>query len=150
MKKPKKTTRRLLIIHGPNLNLLGEREPEIYGRMTLAQLNTQLKASTREWGVTLKFFQSNSEGALIDFIHENRKKADGIVINPGAYTHYSYALRDAIVAVNLPTVRFISPISKVARNFVALPLLRRCASNKFPAWAGNPTSKAAKLLLSSI
>ena len=96
--------KKILIVHGPNLNLLGEREPEIYGSMTLPQLNTRLRALAKVEGLTLRIFQSNSEGALIDFLHRNRKWADGIVINPGAYSHYSYALRDAISSVNLPAV----------------------------------------------
>lgn len=97
---------KVLIIHGPNLNLLGTREPEIYGTLTLAGLNQYLLdwASPPPIAIELTFFQSNHEGAIIDFIHAHRHTADGMVINPGALTHYSYALRDAISAVNLPTV----------------------------------------------
>ncbi|HLD99113.1 MAG TPA: type II 3-dehydroquinate dehydratase [Bdellovibrionota bacterium] len=96
--------RHILVIHGPNLNLLGEREPHVYGRLTLAQINGELRKFARQTKTQLKIFQSNCEGNLIDFIHENRKWADGIVINPGAYTHYSYAIRDAISGVDLPSV----------------------------------------------
>lgn len=96
--------RSILILHGPNLNLLGTREPEVYGALTLDEINTRIEATFRERGVAFRFFQSNSEGALIDAIHGARGWADGIVINPGAYTHTSYALRDAIAAVGLPTV----------------------------------------------
>jgi 3-dehydroquinate dehydratase II len=95
---------KVLVLHGPNLNLLGEREPEIYGSMTLTQLNTQLRKEAKKKKITLKIFQSNHEGDLIDQIHAQRKWADAIVINPGAYTHYSYALRDAISSVNKPTI----------------------------------------------
>jgi 3-dehydroquinate dehydratase II len=95
---------KILVIHGPNLNLLGEREPEIYGSMTLGQLNSELKQFGARNKLKLRFFQSNSEGDLIDFIHANRKWAQGIVINPGAYTHYSYAIRDAIASVQTPAV----------------------------------------------
>jgi 3-dehydroquinate dehydratase II len=95
---------RLLIIHGPNLNLLGEREPEVYGHLTLADLNEKISALCQNLSMTSKFFQSNHEGQIIDFIHENRMWAQGIIINPGALTHYSYALRDAIAGVQLPTV----------------------------------------------
>ena len=94
----------ILIVHGPNLNLLGEREPEIYGSMTLPQLNAKVGAHARKLGLTPKFFQSNHEGELIDFLHGNRKRGCGVVINPVLYTHYSYALRDAIAGIQLPAV----------------------------------------------
>jgi 3-dehydroquinate dehydratase-2 len=94
----------ILVLHGPNLNLLGEREPEVYGRTTLPQLNTLLKNYAKKKKATLKIFQSNHEGALIDLIHEHRKWARGMVFNPGAYTHYSYALRDAVAASQIPTI----------------------------------------------
>jgi 3-dehydroquinate dehydratase II len=94
----------ILVLHGPNLNLLGTREPGVYGNVTLAQINAMLEeaASTRD--ATLRILQSNHEGALIDAIHEARGWADGIVINAGAFTHTSYALRDAISAVGISTV----------------------------------------------
>jgi len=94
----------ILVLHGPNLNLLGEREPAIYGRATLEAINQAMEAWAAEHGVTLRILQSNHEGALIEAIHEARRWADGILINPGAFTHYAYALRDAIAAVALPTV----------------------------------------------
>jgi 3-dehydroquinate dehydratase-2 len=95
---------KILIIHGPNLNLLGEREPEIYGSTTLDQLNLVLAQKANDLGVEVKFFQNNSEGKIIDFIHEHRKWAHGIIINPGALTHYSYSLRDAIASVSKPAI----------------------------------------------
>ena len=95
---------KILVLHGPNLNLLGEREPEIYGLLTLAQLNARLRRYARERGASLRIFQDNCEGRLIDLIHANRRWADGVVLNPGAYAHYSYALRDAVAAVRVPTV----------------------------------------------
>ena len=96
--------RKVLFIHGPNLNLLGEREPEVYGHLTLDQLNQRLQQFAQRCGLEPVFFQSNHEGALLDCLHANRRTAAGVVINPGAFTHYSYALRDAIASVNLPTV----------------------------------------------
>lgn len=103
----------ILIVHGPNLNLLGEREPDVYGAMTLDDINAELEIFARSHGLGLKNFQSNHEGGLIDFIHKQRHWADGMVINPGAYTHYSYALRDAIAGVGVPTVEVhLSDISQ--------------------------------------
>lgn len=94
----------VLVLHGPNLNLLGTREPEIYGATTLADIDAHLISLGAELGVEVKTFQSNHEGALIDAIHEARQCAQAILINPGAYTHTSIALRDAISAVGIPTV----------------------------------------------
>lgn len=91
-------------IHGPNLNLLGEREPETYGSTTLDELNEMLVQRGRERGVKMRIFQSNSEGSIIDAIHEGRIWTDGILINPGALTHYSYSLRDALAAVAKPAI----------------------------------------------
>ena len=104
---------RLLVLHGPNLNLLGEREPAIYGTMTLHQLNQRLKKMALKSLCTLRIHQSNSEGRLIDILHANRKWADGVVFNPGAYTHYSYALRDAVAGIQVPTIEVhLSDIKK--------------------------------------
>lgn len=93
---------RIDVINGPNLNLLGSRQPEVYGTTTLAELEAHCLEWGRSAGVEVTHFQSNHEGALIDRIHEGG--ADGIVLNAGAFTHYSYALHDAIVAVSAPTV----------------------------------------------
>ena len=95
---------KILLIHGPNLNLLGWREPEIYGTVGLDEINARMKRVAEQNGAELRVLQSNSEGTLIDAIHDARKWADGIVINPGAYAHYSYAIRDALAAVNLPAI----------------------------------------------
>lgn len=104
---------RILVLNGPNMNLLGERDPQHYGTMTLDEINADLFDLARELGVEIDFFQSNHEGDLIDKIHEERRTIDGIIINPAAHTHYSYALRDAIEAVSLPTVEVhLSDISK--------------------------------------
>jgi len=94
----------LLVINGPNLTLLGEREPEVYGRMTLKQLHSEIRSYCATRHVRVRFYQSNHEGEIVDCIHGRRKWADGIIINPGALTHYSYSLRDAIAGVAVPTV----------------------------------------------
>jgi 3-dehydroquinate dehydratase II len=95
---------RVLVLHGPNLNLLGLREPGIYGSLTLAEINRALEEEAKKLQANVFPFQSNHEGVLVDAIHEAVGQHEGILINPGAYTHTSVALRDAIAAVNLPTV----------------------------------------------
>ena len=95
---------KILILHGPNLNLLGTREPEVYGSMTLEDINKKAIELGRELGAEVDCLQSNHEGALIDALHEARTWAHGVVFNPGAYTHTSIALRDAISAIQIPVV----------------------------------------------
>ena len=92
------------MLHGPNLNLLGKRQPEIYGRLTLQQVNAQIRALAKELGLEVEVRQSNSEGELVTWIQEAPKKFSAIILNPAAYTHTSIALRDAISAVEIPTV----------------------------------------------
>ena len=94
----------ILVINGPNLNLLGTREPEIYGTDTLEELMMWLETSPSGTDHSFKFFQSNHEGEIIDTLHDERHWAQGVLINPAAFTHYSYAIRDAISAVGIPTV----------------------------------------------
>ena len=96
--------RTIMIINGPNLNLLGTREPDVYGKVTLESIEKRISVISEALGCRAAFFQSNSEGTLIDHIQAAPETADGIIINPGAYTHYSIALRDAIKAVQLPTI----------------------------------------------
>ena len=95
---------KLLVINGPNLNLLGTREPEIYGAETLDDINCSLQGAAQKMAVSVQFFQSNSEGELVDAIQGAVGIFDGIIINPAAYTHTSIAIRDAIAAVAIPTV----------------------------------------------
>ncbi len=114
----------ILVVNGPNLNLLGERDPTIYGEQTLDTINEYIKTSVHglelrfaeigiDVSIGLSFYQSNHEGALIDCIQDARKYYDGIVFNPGAYTHYSYALHDAVEAIKIPVVEVhLSDISK--------------------------------------
>jgi 3-dehydroquinate dehydratase-2 len=94
----------IAVIHGPNLNLLGKREVGIYGSKSMEGINSDIEAEARKLDVTVEFFQSNGEGELVTFVQQCRGRADGILLNAGAYTHYSVALRDAISAAQVPTV----------------------------------------------
>ncbi|GAB1472206.1 type II 3-dehydroquinate dehydratase [Chloroflexota bacterium] len=120
---------KILILHGPNLNLLGTREPEVYGSMSLNDINSKLIELGKNLGAEILYLQSNHEGALIDALHDARTWADGVVFNPGGYTHTSIALRDAISAIQIPVVevhlsnvyareefRHVSMISAVCRG----------------------------------
>ncbi len=95
---------KILVLNGPNLNLLGEREPNIYGSDTLKSINDEILDKARTMGYDITFYQSNSEGGLIDRLHEARLDCAGVILNAGAYTHYSYAIRDAISAIRIPVV----------------------------------------------
>lgn len=94
----------ILVLHGPNLNLLGNREPQVYGSLTLEEINRRLMVEGERLGLRVRCFQSNSEGALIDHLQEAGNWAAGVIFNPGGYTHTSVALRDAITAIQLPVI----------------------------------------------
>lgn len=94
----------ILVINGPNLNLLGNREPGVYGTDSLSQIQGEIVTLAKELGVGVEFYQSNHEGGIIDALHTAMDESDGVILNAGAYTHYSYAIRDAIAAVKIPVV----------------------------------------------
>jgi len=95
---------KILILHGPNLNMVGFREPDVYGKKPLEDIDAEIKVAAAQHHCDVRILQSNSEGVLIDMIHEHRKWADAIIVNPGGLTHYSIALRDALVSVRLPII----------------------------------------------
>jgi 3-dehydroquinate dehydratase II len=94
----------ILVLHGPNLNLLGSREPEVYGRLTLEDIDRRLLEAGKTLGLEVRSYQSNGEGALIDALHTARGWASGVIFNPGGYTHTSVALRDAVTAIGIPVI----------------------------------------------
>lgn len=94
----------ILLLHGPNLNLLGTREPDVYGSLSLDDINARIQSTGSEIGIEVRYLQSNHEGALIDALHDARNWASGVLFNPGGYTHTSIALRDAITAIGIPVV----------------------------------------------
>ncbi len=119
---------KILVIHGPNLNLLGEREPGIYGDDTFDKLNCDISDEACRLNVMCDIFQSNHEGEIIDKLHEARKIYDGVIINAGAYTHYSYAIRDAIAAIKIPCIEVhisnIAARDEFRKNSVIAPVCR--------------------------
>jgi 3-dehydroquinate dehydratase-2 len=123
---------KILVINGPNLNLLGEREPEIYGRKTLRDLKREVRAHARKLHQKVRFFQSNHEGAIVDELHRRRKWADAIVINPAAFTHYSYAIRDALLAVALPAAEVhLSDVDNREGDFRKISVVRDVCAHRF-------------------
>lgn len=117
---------KILVINGPNLNLLGEREPSVYGNESLQSINDELSIQAAAMGCEIDFFQSNLEGRIIDELHDARLKYDGVILNAGAYTHYSYAIRDAIAAIKIPVVEVhlsnIDNRDEFRRNSVIAPV----------------------------
>jgi 3-dehydroquinate dehydratase II len=114
---------RILVLHGPNLNRLGKREIHIYGKVTLQEINDRLIHKGSEWGFKVQCVQSNMEGELIHFIHKAEESFDYIIFNPGAYTHYSYALRDAIASVDVPVIEVHITNIHARENFRAISVI---------------------------
>ena len=129
---------RVLLIHGPNLNLLGKRDPEVYGDRTLADIEYLVVKRAKEQGADVVAFQSNSEGALIDFIQAEAPKADGIIINPGALTHYGLSLLDALIDTGLPVIEVhlsdINAREEWRKKSVIKPIAKKQISGK--GWQG--------------
>ena len=137
----------ILVINGPNMNLLGSREKEIYGSETLEDLINWLKNSSLGRKQQFKFFQSNHEGEIIDILHEERDWASGIIINPAAFTHYSYAIRDAISSINIPTVEVhLSDISN-REDFRKVSVISPVCIKQISGLGKNSYLEGLKLLL---
>lgn len=138
---------KLLFLNGPNLNMLGIREPDIYGKQTYAALEEYIREFCKELGIECEIFQSNHEGALVDAIQGAYQKFDGIVINPAAYTHTSVALLDAVKAVGIPTVEVhISDVSK-REDFRQVSYIRMACCKTFAGYGFEGYKLAAEYLL---
>lgn len=140
----------ILVINGPNLNLLGSREPDIYGTDTLEELMMWLETRPEGFGHLFKTFQSNHEGEIVDIIQNERQWAHGIIINPAAFTHYSYAIRDVIAAVNIPTVEVhLSDIRK-REAFRQLSVISPVCVGQISGMGKNSYLEGLKLVLKEI
>ena len=140
----------ILVINGPNLNLLGTREPEIYGPETLKELMMWLETSSKGVDHSFKFFQSNHEGEIIDAMHDERHWAKGILINPAAFTHYSYAIRDAISSVAIPTVEVhLSDINK-REEFRQVSVISQVCIDQVFGLGKNSYLEGLQLLIKSV
>ena len=140
----------ILVVNGPNLNLLGEREPAIYGSDTLEELMLWLQKSPEGSGHSFKFFQSNHEGELIDFVHDERHWAEGILINPAAFTHYSFALRDALSAVNLPSVEIHLSDIHSREDFRQLSVIKPVCIAQVSGLGKKSYTEGLKLLIDTV
>ena len=121
----------VLVVNGPNLNLLGEREPAVYGHATLRDLEREVRAHARKLRQRVRFFQSNHEGAIIDALHRNRRWANAVVINPGALTHYSYAIRDALAAIQVPAAEVHLSDVDNREEFRRISVVRDVCAHRF-------------------
>jgi len=138
------------VINGPNINMLGIREPDVYGKTTYADLCEMIKKHALEIGVTVEIFQSNHEGDLVDYIQQSYQKTDGIVINPGAYTHTSIAILDAAKAVSIPMVEVhISEVSK-REDFRQVSYIRQACKKTITGHGVNGYLEAMDYLLNEV
>ena len=141
---------KIIVVNGPNLNLLSEREPNIYGKESLNELMLWLEKSPTGSGHSFKFFQSNHEGEIIDFIHDERHWADGIIINPAAFTHYSYAIRDAISSVNIPSVEVHLSDILTREDFRQLSVIKPVCVAQVSGMGKNSYMEGLKLLVENL
>jgi len=140
----------ILVINGPNLNLLGEREPEVYGTETLEELMLWLETCPESTDHSFKFYQSNHEGGIISTIQDERQWADGIVINPSAFTHYSYAIRDAIKSVNIPAVEVHLSDIHTREDFRQISVISGVCIGQVSGLGKNSYLEGLKMLLQQI
>lgn len=138
----------IIIINGPNLNLLGEREPEIYGSQTLEELNREIEEYADGKNLKLDFYQTNHEGEIIDLLHEFRKDCDAYILNAGAFTHYSYAIRDAVAAVSPPVVEVHLSDIKTREEFRKNSVIEQVAAKQFSGEGVGSYLKAIDFILS--
>ena len=138
---------KILVINGPNLNLLGVREPDVYGSETLADIENWLNEQLEVRGHDINWFQSNHEGEIIDQLHSNIKEVDGIIINPGAFTHYSYAIRDAVTAIGVPTVEVHLSNIYQREEFRKISVLQDVCIEQFSGKGKNGYLEALRLLI---
>ena len=136
----------ILVINGPNLNLLGERQTDIYGKNTLEELMMWLETSAEGQNHNFKFYQSNHEGTIIDAIHDEREWADGIIINAGAFSHYSYAIRDAIASVDIRTVEVHLSDIMDREDFRKISVMKDICINQVYGLGKNSYIEALKIL----
>jgi len=139
----------ILVINGPNLNLLGERQPDIYGENTLEELMMWLETSADGQNHDFKFYQTNHEGTIIDAIHDERQWADGIIINAGAFSHYSYAIRDAISSVDISTVEVHLSNIMEREDFRKISVLKDVCVNQIYGLGKNSYIEALNILQKS-
>ena len=138
---------KIIVINGPNLNLLGEREPEIYGTLTLEEFNEKISDYAREKSIELSFFQSNHEGEIIDLLHKYRKECEGYILNPGAFTHYSYAIRDAVAGITPPVVEVHLSDINSREDFRKISVIEPVAAKQFSGNGIDSYLKAIDYLL---